>query len=161
MENKHLLSTVAFILLLTSCVSTEKLKQAKENKETVRLWIEEGWNRGQNEILIPDVFDPEWRDENPLRPEPEGLEGMYDLIAFYKEALPDIKFTITHLFADENYAAVRYEAKATHHGDAFGIPATGKKITYTGSALYEMRDGKIYRSWHEIDLVSIAKQLKE
>ncbi len=153
-----LISSIVFV----QCTAVKGLKQAEANKETIRLWYEEGWNHNRNEELIERVFHPEWTDGNPLHPSQiTGYEGMRELVKFYREAFPDAHFTITHVFADANHAAIRYEVEATHYGDAFGIPATGKKFTSTGLVLYEMRDGKIYRSWQELDLMGIVNQLKD
>ncbi len=160
---KQILPALAFIsiLLLTHCAPAKKMKQAETNKETIRVWFEEGWNHNRNEELIPRVFHPEWSDGNPLRPDQTtGLDGMYELVKFYKKAFPDAHFTITHIFANDKNAAIRYEVEATHYGDAFGIPATGKKFTSTGLVIYDMREGKIYRSWQELDLMGIINQLK-
>ncbi|MEO1261453.1 MAG: ester cyclase [Bacteroidota bacterium] len=160
-------STYLFPLLLLpfffiNCTSTTKLKQAETNRETIRLWFEEGWNHNRNFELIEAVFHPEWTDGNPLRPgQTIGHDGMKQLVTYYKEAFPDAQFTITHIFADDTHAAIRYEVEATHYGDAFGLKATGKKFTSTGLVLYEMRDGKIYRSWQELDLMGIINQLRE
>jgi len=152
----------ALISFFTQCAPAKKIRQSQTNVETIRLWFEEGWNHNRNEELIPRVFHPEWSDENPLRPDQTtGLDGMYQLVKFYKEAFPDAHFTITHIFGDDTHAAIRYEVEGTHYGDAFGIPATGKKFTSTGLVIYEMRDGKIYRSWQELDLMGIVNQLRE
>ncbi|MBI5913829.1 MAG: ester cyclase [Bacteroidetes bacterium] len=162
MKKHYFLLLFPVLFMFSNCTSAKKLKQSEKNIETIRLWYEEGWNHNRNEELIPKVFHPDWSDGNPLRPDQtEGLEGMYQTVKFYKHAFPDAHFTITHLIADETHAAIRYEVEATHHGDAFGIPATGKKFTSTGIVLYEMRDGKIYRSWQELDLMGIVNQLKD
>ena len=162
MKNHSYLLAATVIFLFVQCAPAKRLKHANANVETIRLWYEEGWNKGNNEALIPRVFHPEWSDGNPIQPESmQGIDGMYELVKFYKEAFPDAHFKITHLFADETHAAIRYEVKATHQGDAFGIPATGKTFTSTGLVIYEMRDGKIYRSWQELDLMGIVNQLKD
>ncbi len=150
------------VFIFTQCAAIKVSKQSAANKETIRLWFEEGWNHNRNEELIERVFHPEWSDGNPLRPgQVVGHEGMRQLVQFYKEAFPDAHFTITHVFADDKQAAIRYEVEATHFGDAFGMPATGKKFTSTGLVIYEMRDGRIYRSWQELDLMGIINQLKD
>lgn len=149
-------------LLFIQCTAAKKLKQAEANKETIRIWFEDGWNHNRNAELIERVFHPEWADGNPLRPDQvSGYEGMKELVKFYQVAFPDAHFTITHLFADDKHAAIRYEVEGTHLGNAFGIPATGKRFTSTGIVLYDMRDGKIYRSWQELDLMGIINQLRE
>jgi predicted ester cyclase len=156
------LFSIAVISLFTQCSAVKKAKLAERNAETVRLWFEEGWNHNRNEELIPRVFHPEWSDGNPIRADQTiGIDGIKQMVKFYKEAFPDAHFTITHVFADENHAAIRYEVDATHYGDAFGIPATGKKFTSTGVVLYDMKDGKIFRTWQELDLMGIINQLRD
>jgi len=158
----HLPLLLLASLFFTQCAAVKDMKQAEANKETIRLWFEEGWNHNRNMELIERVFDPEWTDGNPLHPSDiVGYEGMKELVKFYQKAFPDAHFTVTHIFADATHAAVRYEVEATHYGDAFGIPATGKKFTSTGLVIYDMRNGRIYRSWQELDLMGIINQLKD
>jgi hypothetical protein len=78
MKNPFTFLSMMVILFLVACTPAKRLKLEAENKETIRLWYEEGWNKGDNERLIPRVFHPEWSDGNPIRPESEGLEGMYE-----------------------------------------------------------------------------------
>ncbi len=157
-----LLGSVLYMGLFTQCAASKKAQLAEKNKETVRLWFEEGWNNNRNEELLERCFDPNWRDGNPLRADQtSGYEGMRELIKSYKEAAPDAHFTITHLFADENRVAIRYEVVATQTGAMFGIPPTGRKFNSTGIVLYDMKDGRIEVSWQELDLSSIIRQLKD
>ena len=149
------------IVLFSQCSSLKNNKLAKRNKETVRLWFEEGWNNNRNEELLERCFDPNWTDGNPLRSgQVEGYEGMLQLIQSYKNGATETHFTITHLFANESQVVIRYEVDAVHSGILFGIPATGKRFTSTGIVLYEMKDGRISISWQELDLTSILNQLK-
>jgi steroid delta-isomerase-like uncharacterized protein len=148
--------------LLTQCTAAKKLKMAEQNRETIRLWFEEGWNHNRNEELLLHTFCEDWEDGNPLQADQRiGLDGMRQLIASYRKAFPDAQFTITHLFADHKHAAIRYEVTATHHGEMFGLQPTGKQFFSTGVVLYDMEDGKIKRSWQELDLEGIIQQLKE
>ena len=163
--NKHPFTLIFLAILpffLTQCATLKDVKAEKKNEETIRLWFEEGWNHNRNEELLERCFHPDWSDGNPLRADQTGgIEGMRKLIKSYRKAFPDAHFTITHLFGDGNQVAIRYEVEATHHGDMFGIPATGKQFTSTGIVLYEMEDGKIKTSWQELDLMGILNQLKD
>ena len=162
MKNRYPLLLLAAPLLLAQCAPAKKMKQAEVNKETVRVWFEEGWNHNRNEELLDRCFSPDWQDGNPLRPDQlPGIEGMRELVKSYRHAFPDAHFTITHLTADETHVTIRYEVNARHLGDMFGIPATGKEFVSTGIVLYEMKDGKIFRSWQELDLAGILNQLRE
>ena len=40
------------LLLLCQCAASKKLDMARKNEETVRLWFEEGWNKGHNAELV-------------------------------------------------------------------------------------------------------------
>ena len=147
-------------ILFTQCMATKRLKMAEQNQETIRIWFEEGWNHNRNDELLLETFHQDWEDGNPLRGDQSmGIEGMRETIKAYRKAFPDAKFTITHLFADEKHAAIRYEVIATHYGEMFGLEPTGKQFFSTGIVLYDMEDGKIKRSWQELDLEGIIQQL--
>jgi len=161
---KNLIVHAALLLclaLLCQCTASRHLRLADKNAETVRLWFEEGWNNNRNEELLERVFSPDWADGNPLRPDQTtGIEGMRQFVHYYQKAFKDAHFTITHLFASDLQVAIRYEVTAIHVGDAFGVPATGKRFNSTGILIYDMKDGRIHRTWQELDLMGIIKQLK-
>ena len=157
----NLLSVLLAVVLLSQCATLKNHRLAERNKETVRLWFEEGWNNDRNEELLERCFDPNWKDGNPLLADQvTGYEGMRKLVENYKAGASDAHFTITHLFATESQAVVRFEVVAVHSGDFFGIPATGKTFTSTGLVLYEMKDSRIAVSWQELDLTGILNQLR-
>ena len=162
MKNIHVLCSLPLIaLLFLQCAASRKLNMAEKNAETVRLWFEEGWNHNRNEELVDRVFAPDWEDGNPLRADQTvGIDGMRQFVKFYQKAFADAHFTITHLFATDTQVAIRYEVSAVHIGDAFGVPKTGKHFTSTGILIYDMEKGKIKRTWQELDLMGILKQLK-
>jgi steroid delta-isomerase-like uncharacterized protein len=148
-------------ILFMQCAATKSVKLAEQNKETVRLWFEEGWNHNRNDELIERCFSTDWADGNPLRPnQVEGHDGMRQLVNSYRKAFPDAQFRITHLFADQDHVTIRYEVKARHLGEMFGLAPTGKEFVSTGLVLYEMEDGKIKTSWQELDLMGIINQLE-
>ncbi len=164
MKPTHLQWIAPFLLslFLLSCAAPRQLKMADRNKETIRLWFEEGWNHNRNEELIEKCFDLNWKDGNPLRPNQlEGHEGIRQLVKYYRNTFTESHFKITHLLADEKFASVRYEVSAIHSAQAFGIAPTGKHFTSTGIVIYEMAGGKIKTSWQELDLMGILNQLKD
>jgi steroid delta-isomerase-like uncharacterized protein len=148
-------------LLFSQCAASRKLKTAHKNEEIVRRWFEEGWNHNRNDELIPLTFAPDWSDGNPIRAnQVDSLEGVREMVKFYRHAFSETHFTITHLFANERYVSLRYEVTARHVSDAFGIPMTGKTFTSSAILIYEMENGLIKKSWQELDLMGIIKQLK-
>lgn len=162
MKNLYPISVFSFCLFVfCQCAASRKIEAAHKNEATVRLWFEEGWNQGHNEQLVEQVFASDWEDGNPLRSnQTSGYEGMYQFVRFYQKAFTETHFTITHLFADETHVAIRYDVAARHVGEAFGLSPTGKRFISSGIVIYEMKEGKIRRTWQELDLMGIIKQLR-
>lgn len=149
-------------ILFCACASQKAMKTADRNKETIRIWFEEGWNHNRNDELIERCFSPNWSDGNPLRPNQlDGYEGMRQLVKYYRKTFSEAHFKITHLFANEKYVSLRYEVTAIHAAEAFGIPPTGKHFTSTGIVIYEMENARIKSSWQELDLMGILNQLRD
>jgi predicted ester cyclase len=47
----------------------------------------------------------------------------------------------------------------THTGDFYGIPATGKRVEFTGMYIARIADGKIVEHWAEEDAYGLLLQL--
>ncbi|MCD6011600.1 MAG: hypothetical protein K0Q79_1462 [Flavipsychrobacter sp.] len=137
-------------------------QKIEANKQLVKLWIEDGWNNNRNEEVVEQVFAADWVDGNPTFPDqPKGIEGAMYFVEQYRNALPDIHFTITHLIADPDYVTFRFEATATHKGTLMGIPATGKKVTVSGIVIHKIENGRFAKSWNEVDLLALKMQLEQ
>ena len=46
-----------------------------------------------------------------------------------------------------------------HTGNFFGIPATGKRVEFSGMYMVRIENGKIVEHWGEEDGVSLLEQL--
>jgi predicted ester cyclase len=66
---------------------------------------------------------------------------------FFRASFTNMDFRTTALVADEDHVAARWVVAADHTGDFAGLPATGRRITFDGVALYRMRDGRISETW--------------
>jgi predicted ester cyclase len=40
-----------------------------------------------------------------------------------------------------------------------GVPATGKKVEFTGTTIVQMKDGKIAARWSNLDMLRLLQQL--
>lgn len=133
----------------------------ENNKKLVHLWIEEGWNNNRTMEVIDQVFAADWKDGNPAFPDqPSGIEGAKYFVNVYRAAFPDIRFTITHLIADEHYVTFRFSASATHLGAVLGIAPTQKKVTFSGIVIHRVEQGRFAESWNEIDMLGLKEQLQ-
>jgi predicted ester cyclase len=53
----------------------------------------------------------------------------------------------------------RITMTGTHTGDFWGIPATGKRVEFTGIYIVRIAGGRIVEHWGEEDGVSLLQQL--
>ena len=55
--------------------------------------------------------------------------------------------------------AVRYHIDATHGGEFNGIPATGKRVSFSGTTIMCFKDGKVVERWSESDFLGLLQQV--
>ena len=77
----------------------------------------------------------------------------------FKNALPDARLKIAFQIAEGNKVATRYSWSGTHLGEFYGIPATGKHVSWTATVTFRITDGKIHEAWEDRDLLGALQQL--
>lgn len=75
----------------------------------------------------------------------DRLQVMDSLLA----AFPDFKFTPEDIIAEGDKVVVRYTFTGTHKGPYLGVPASGKKITFTGVGIYRISEGRLVEGWEK------------
>ncbi len=94
------------------------------------------------------------------------LEGVEDIILYWqgwKEAMPDLKGTVTNVCGAGNTVLIEVTWKGTHTGPLQSpsgtVPATGKEQTTRAGWVMNFDDGKIKESRHYFDMLSFMQQL--
>src|SRR5215208_5272338 len=72
---------------------------------------------------------------------------------------PDLRFTIEDLAAEGDKVIARFTMSATHRGELWGIPLTGKQLTLTAMEIYRIAEGKIDEQWVILDALGMMQQL--
>jgi steroid delta-isomerase-like uncharacterized protein len=88
-----------------------------------------------------------------------GLEGVKAFVAGFKSAIPDARVDIAYQVAEGDKVVSRYTWSGTHQGEYFGVPATGKQVSYTATATFRIADGKIREAWLNYDQWGLMQQL--
>ncbi len=102
-----------------------------------------------------EQFPPQNPDVKP------GLENfMKAFMEGFGTSFSEIKGEITHLLADGDYVFARCEYSMVHSGEAYGITATGRKVTFDAFDLHKIENGLIVQSWHLEDYMNIYNQIK-
>jgi hypothetical protein len=55
----------------------------------------------------------------------------------------------------DDRVVVRYTVRATHSGELFGAPPTGRSVTFTGVEIYRLAGSRIAEYWGEADMSAL------
>ena len=148
------------ILMLILALTMQCAKEASQtdiqekNKEMVRNWFEEGWNKHNLEVIneyFADNFFSHSLNTN--------RDGFKQFCSNALMSLPDIHFTIDDQVAEGDKVVTRWTYTATHKGEWLGIPATGKQILQTGVNISRHVHGKYVEDWGISDRFGLKEQL--
>jgi steroid delta-isomerase-like uncharacterized protein len=134
---------------------------SEKNKNLVRRWFEEVWDKGRLSA-IPEMFAQSGRAHG--FPDPDSVinsaEEFAEHCKAFREAFPDVRISVDDLIADGDKVAVRWTATMTHTGDGLGFPATSKKVLVSGSSFLICGNGQILEGWNYMDLTRMRLQLQ-
>jgi steroid delta-isomerase-like uncharacterized protein len=60
--------------------------------------------------------------------------------------LPDLHFDVDDTITEKDKLVVYWTITGTHRGEFLGVPATNKKVSFSGITINQIRDGKIIES---------------
>ena len=87
-----------------------------------------------------------------------GRQPLNDWISGIHALLPDLSFVLDiGPIADEQYLVVRRKARGTYRG---GFPgAVGREVSFTGTDILRIADGKFAEYWGDADSLLFIQQL--
>jgi steroid delta-isomerase-like uncharacterized protein len=88
-----------------------------------------------------------------------GIESIKSFYAAFWSAFPDASVTIDNLMGEGNQVACRFAITGTHTGGYLGIPATGRRVSFTGITILRFVDGRCVERWSQADSVGLLQQL--
>jgi steroid delta-isomerase-like uncharacterized protein len=135
---------------------------SRERLQTqVRRFYDELWNQWRFE-LADELVAPELEFRGSLGTELRGPEGFLKYARGIRAAFPDFHNDVRELIVDERQsaAAARLSYSGRHEGALFGVPPTGRRITYAGAAFFRFDDrARMVRGWVLGDLAHLFGQL--
>ncbi|SAK57272.1 polyketide cyclase [Caballeronia catudaia] len=113
----------------------------------------------QDVALLREAVTPDWE----YLPEPPGQQpGPDQMIRIFEDlaaALPDMHIQILDMLIQDNRVGTRAEVSGTQSGPLMGIAATKKPIRFAIHSFHELRDGRVSKTWHLEDWLSVFRQL--
>jgi predicted ester cyclase len=134
-------------------------KKATEiaNKAVIARYVEA---TNQNELdVLDELVYPDYVEHDPVPGQEPGLEGLKKAYTMFNTPFPDLKFIFDDVIAEGDMVFGRGIISGTHEGEFFGIPGTGKKVHWTGTRLFRLRDLKVVEGWVNIDMMSLMQQM--
>ena len=107
----------------------------EENKAIARKFVE-GWTN-------PDALDEIVADDYVESDQPQSLDVLKQHVAKHLAGLPDMRIVIEEMVAEGDNVVVCWKGNATHTGEWWGIPATGKEVEWRGMSRLRIVDGKV------------------
>lgn len=123
------------------------------NTATARRVFEEGLSQGRFEVPYTDDFVGHGGSRTFTH-----AEGLAEAKG-WRKAFPDLNVTVDMTVAQGDLVCVRWTARGTNTGTGNGIPATGKRVETSGTAIFRFVDGKIAEEWTAGNTVGLLQQL--
>ncbi len=130
---------------------------AEENKAISRRAVE-NLNRGDLDAYL-QLYDESVVVHGYPPMIPPNFEGATMVVGALLNGLPDAQVILEDLLAEGDEVAVRFTLRGTHQGELMGVPATGKQIVTTGTAILRFANGKCVERWENTDDLGLMQQL--
>lgn len=143
---------------MTKSQTQEGLVQALSKEEINTLHAFYGLFSKREYSMVDQILATDWQDI-PLAPgQQNGPEGYIALVKGFAQAFPDVAVNVHEIFGTHERAGVRAELSFTHGNEFMGIPATNQKVTVALHEFHHLKDGKLTKTWHLEDWLSMLFQ---
>ena len=93
----------------------------------------------------------------------EGRDAILSALKGWKQAMPDVKGTVTGAFGSGNEVVLEVTWQGTHTGPLEGpggtIPASGKRQTTPAAWIFDFDGGQVKESRQYFDMVAFLQQI--
>jgi predicted ester cyclase len=114
------------------------------------------------EEIIPQIYALGFTNNSPGVPDDQrrGLDAVRDHNRYLHSAFSDIELINESPVVEGDMIGFRWVFTATHTGNFYGAPATGKRVTIDGYDIMQIRNGKIVNVWAYQDTASLFAQFQ-
>src|ERR1051326_4388595 len=125
---------------------------------TIALRFFETWQTGDLE-LAETLLAPIFCDHNPTPGFVPDRAGTLLFMRHFRQAFPDLTFTLEDILASGDRVVDRWTMQATHLGPFLGTHPSHKRVTFTGIDILRIVDGQIVESWHQENQLEGLQQI--
>ena len=124
----------------------------------LRAQIDDVWGRGAVG-LIDMLYAPAVVDHMPVAGQPAGRAAMADVIRAFRAAIPDLRMALHTVLVAGDLGVDWWTLTGTHTGSLFGVPATGRRVRFSGIDMVRVAADRIVELWHVEEMLQFAAQL--
>lgn len=124
-------------------------------------WFGEVWNK-QNADAIREMFGEDTLIHGLTGPGGGPIRGYTEFEKFHADfikAFPDLNVELHDVVSEGNKIAGRFVVRGTQTGDLAELPATGKKVLFTGSGVCTTDGDRFTEVWNDIDFPKMQYDL--
>lgn len=123
-----------------------------ENKELIKSFIEEVFNNHDltaiDKYLVANLTNGSGKTTESFK---KSLTALFS-------GFPDLRVSIEHILAENNFVLVFLNFTGTHRALYEGLPATNKSVKIRSADLYRTENDKIVEHWDVVDRLDLLKQ---
>ena len=127
-------------------------------RRLVERFYNEVWNNA-DEAVAREILHADFAFRASLGPERKGPDGFIAYMRAIHAALGEYRCIIEDVIEAPERAAARMTFTGIHRGDFFGVPATGRRITWAGAAFFATDGRQITSLWVLGDIDAMKRQL--
>lgn len=130
----------------------------EESIAASRRLIEDAFSGGDLD-LIDEICGEQFVGHDPLTGD-QDREAAKQSMAGYREAFPDLDFTIEDIFADGDKVVIRWTGQGTFENELMGLEPTGERGSpVEGITIDRFADGKLVESWNQWDTLTFLRDI--
>ncbi|HEV8546170.1 MAG TPA: ester cyclase [Candidatus Limnocylindrales bacterium] len=109
--------------------------------------------------LLDEIVSSDFVERSPQPGVPATRDGFKLTAIALKTAFPDLHYTIDDSIESGDRIVHRLTANGTMTGDFMGMPATGKRATWTEIHIGRIANGRLAEHWAVVDQLGMLVQL--
>jgi predicted ester cyclase len=132
---------------------------SEANIEASKRVLEEGFTQGRVEVL-DEICADDFVGHDPIAGD-QDLSAVKETITGYRNAFPDLSFTVEDIFAAGDRVAMRWSAVGTFENEFMGQQPTHEKGEPTvGISIDRFNDdGELVETWNQWDTVGFMREI--
>jgi predicted ester cyclase len=133
-------------------------RTVERNRRTVETFFA-GTHGGNPGVIDQTVAENIVTHGFPQGRNPASRAQYKQFFAEFGAGFSNMSYRTPAWLCDGDKVAVRFEIEVDHTGRYLGLPPTGRRVAFTGIALYRLEEGMIAETWLHLDALAILGQI--